>query len=71
MSYSWRYYSFSPFFYDAIAVSGSAFESQLLFGSNPLDSDPAGFSTRKQFDLPPLVLFRTYPDVIFSSCFSR
>jgi hypothetical protein len=66
MSYSWRYYSFSPFLYDAIAVVVSAFKSQLFFDSNPPDSDAAGFSTHKQSDLLPLVRFRTYPDVIFS-----
>jgi hypothetical protein len=71
MSYSWRYYSFSLFFNDAIAVVVSAIKSQLFFDSNPPDSDAAGSSTQKQSDLLPLVRFCTYPDVIYSSLFSR
>jgi hypothetical protein len=71
MSYSWRYYSFSLFFYDAIANVVSALKSQLFFDSNPPDSDTAEFSTHKHSDLLPLMRFRTYPNVIYSSCFSR
>jgi hypothetical protein len=71
MSYLCRYYYFLLFFYDAIAVVVSAFNSQLFFDSNPPDSDAAGFSTHKQSDLLTLVRFRTHPDVISSSCFLR
>jgi hypothetical protein len=71
MSCSRRYCYFTLFFYDAIAVSGSASESQLFFDSNPPVPDSAVFSTQKQSDFLLLVRFRIYPDVISSSLFQR